>query len=347
MPQNPPSIRSIAKSLGLSPTTVSDALRGTGRVRPETVHKVREASAAVGYEINPLTGIVFSQMRRARGNAFRGVLATVAIAASDRAHRRRFHRELLTGARLRAKELGFLLEEFFVDADALTVSRLDSILQSRGSLGVYVLPSLETYDFTGFPWSKYAAVSTALNAARPSLSSVTSDPFTAMSMALERLDALGYRRPGLVIDQGRAEITGHRYTGAMATYQQSHRHVKPVPDYVEPELKAEAFIRWIRKYQPDVILSHVTETLDWLIEAGVRVPEEHGFVCLNSVYRDRPCAAIDLQLQETGSRGIETLVAQLQHGELGIPKCPTTTTIPSRWISGPTIRAGAVSESAV
>ena len=39
----------LAAELGLSKTTVSDALHGRGRVAPETVEQVREAAAALGY----------------------------------------------------------------------------------------------------------------------------------------------------------------------------------------------------------------------------------------------------------------------------------------------------------
>jgi LacI family transcriptional regulator len=76
-------------------------------------------------------------------------------------------------------------------------------------------------------------------------------------------------------------------------------------------------------------------------ECGARVPETHGFVCLNSVQKTRPCAALDLQPAEIGTRGVELVVAQLHRNELGIPASPTRTTIPSRWVDGPTVRRAA------
>ena len=45
----------------------------------ETVQRVREAAKAAGYEHNPLTGAVMSQLRRSRGQQFRGVLAALEI----------------------------------------------------------------------------------------------------------------------------------------------------------------------------------------------------------------------------------------------------------------------------
>ena len=39
-----------------------------------------------------------------------------------------------------------------------------------------------------------------------------------------------------------------------------------------------------------------------------------------------------------GARAVELLLAQLQRNELGVPAWPTTTTVPARWVEGPTVR---------
>ena len=41
-----PTLRSLAKQLGLSRTTVSDALRGSPRVDPKTAERVQKAAGA-------------------------------------------------------------------------------------------------------------------------------------------------------------------------------------------------------------------------------------------------------------------------------------------------------------
>ena len=76
---HPPTIRSIAKELQLSPTTVSDALRGHGRVDQETARRVIAAAERVGYKLNPLTSVLMSGLRRSQGATFRGTLAAIDI----------------------------------------------------------------------------------------------------------------------------------------------------------------------------------------------------------------------------------------------------------------------------
>jgi LacI family transcriptional regulator len=39
-----------------------------------------------------------------------------------------------------------------------------------------------------------------------------------------------------------------------------------------------------------------------------------------------------------GARATELLIGQLQHNETGIPAWPSTTTIPAKWVDGPTLR---------
>jgi len=85
-------LRTLAQTLGLSRTTISDALRGSPRVNVETVRRVCAAAEVAGYEPNPLTGAVMSHLRRSRGQHFHGVLAALEIVETDRgAHAQRYN----------------------------------------------------------------------------------------------------------------------------------------------------------------------------------------------------------------------------------------------------------------
>jgi hypothetical protein len=109
----PPSRRScsLARTLGLSRTTVSDALRNSSRVDPATAARVKHAAREAGYRRNPLAGALMSELRRSRGTTFRGVLAAVDFLEPHRpSYAARYHRELVAGAEARAAELGFKVE---------------------------------------------------------------------------------------------------------------------------------------------------------------------------------------------------------------------------------------------
>jgi LacI family transcriptional regulator len=341
-----PTVRSLARSLGLSHTTVSDALRGAGRVDPATTRRVVQAAEEAGYRRNPLAAAVMSELRRSRGGTFRGVLAAVDNFEPDRPPHGLFHRALVEGAQTRAEQLGFKLEEFVVNHPDLTVPRLDSILQSRGIHGVLLLPSWYAPDWTGLDWSRYAGVYTDYIIDRPSLHRVCCNHYRSTMALLELLAARGYRRPGLYVEKGRDERTQHRFSSAFRTFQETHAEIEPVPPLIAATRSQGDFAAWFRHFNPDVVLGHFTELIDWMEGCGARVPETYGFVSLNVLYQTRPCAGLDQQPVELGSRAVELLIAQLQRNERGIPEWPTTTTIPARWIEGPTVRMPAKSDGA-
>ena len=334
-----PTVRSLARDLGLSHTTVSDALRGKGRVDPATVSRVEKAARAAGYRRNPLAAAVMSELRRSRGGTFRGVLAAVDLSEPDRAPHGVFHRELVGGGRARAIELGFKLEQFLVGSAGITVARLDSILQSRGIHGVLLLPSWYSPDWRGLEWPRYAAVYTDYVIERPPLHCVCCNHYRSMVALLARLTERGYRRPGLVLERGRDERTQRRFSAAFRSYQENEPGVEAVPLLMTgPERRKEDFVTWFRRNKPDVVIGHFTETIEWMEAAGATVPTTAGFVSLNLLYKTRPCAGLDQQPRELGGRAVELLIAQLQRNERGIPEWPTTTTIPARWVEGPTLR---------
>ena len=103
----------------------------------------------------------------------------------------------------------------------------------------------------------------------------------------------------------------------------------------------DEFVRWFRKHKPDVVIGHHTTAIDWMEGCGALLPATHGFVSLNVLMKTRPCAGLDLQPRTLGARGAELLIAQLQRNETGIPEWPSTTTIPARWVDGPTLRTAA------
>ena len=331
-------IRSLAASLRLSRATVSAALRGTGRVAASTKHRVLEAAKKMGYRHNPLAGAVMSVLRRSRAGTFRGVIAAVELLEPDRPGHGPFHSELLLGARERCTRFGFRLEHFGVGRAGLPMTRLNRILHSRGIHGLLLLPTWHTANFSGLSWDRYAGIYTDYNLAEPNLHSICSDPYGVMKMALQRLHYLGYRRPGLMIDHERNERLHRRHTAAFHAFYPPAEHGKAVPALVTRELTRREFESWFRRYRPDVVLCHFTHVIDWMESCGARVPATHGFVCLNFINQQRPCASLDLQPREIGARGCELLIGQLHNNARGIPLQAARTTILPRWQEGPTVR---------
>jgi len=335
-----PTLRSIARDLGLSRTTVSDALRGVGRVDTATASRVRRHAQKVGYRPNPLTGSVMASIRQGRARTFRGSLAVVDIAEPGRMPHGPFHAEIVAGIRTRSADLGFSVEEFVAGPTALPLHRLDRILQSRDIHGVVVLPSWYAPDLTGLDWRNYAGIYTDYVIERPSLHSVCADHYHLIVTALEQVRARGYRRPGMIMQVRRDERIELRQTAAFRAMQATQFPENPVPLLIRAEesaLEAE-FPTWFRHYKPDVVISHFESTLDWMAACGARVPETHGLVAPNVIAFSRPVAGLDMQGRMIGSRATDMIVGQILRNERGLPEWPSRTVLAARWVEGPTVR---------
>ncbi|PTX91050.1 LacI family DNA-binding transcriptional regulator [Opitutus sp. ER46] len=333
-----PTIRSLARQLNLSRTSVSEALRNHPRVNAETRQRVQAAASAAGYRVNPLASSILSELRRTRLTAFHGVLAVVSL---EEPSRPRFPgpywRDLLKGASDRAQGLGFILERFLVGEQGVSVHRLDTILQSRGIRGVLIMPAWGRPDFSHLNWANYTGVYTDYLIDAPALHSVCPDHPRAMSTAMGQLAELGYKRPGLVLQAQESLRLQHRWAGAFLAAVQLRDEFESVPPLVVPEITADGFKRWFKRTRPDVVLGHRAEIVEWMRECGADVPRTHGFCCLNVSINSIPCAGIDQQPYHIGVRGIETVVSQLHRNEYGIPDVPCNLTVPARWVNGPTL----------
>src|SRR5690242_9963863 len=133
-----------------------------------------------------------------------------------------------------------------------------------------------------------------------------------MSAALTVLRNRGCGRRGRWGERGRGRGTRRRFSGAFRSCHESDRQVEYVRRLIPQERNDAELYAWFRRHQPDVVLGHFAELLDWLEGCGAKVPATHGCVSLNVLYKMRPCAGLDQQPRELGARAVELLIAQLQ-----------------------------------
>lgn len=334
-----PSVREIAKAIGLSKATVANALSGSRTVAASTVEKVRAAAASMGYTRNPLVGAFMSAMRRSRGSAFQGVIAVAEVTEPDRPRHGPFHQELVEGCKACAAELGFKTEVYQLSPSGLDPERLSSILKARGIRGLVLLPAWRSPEFHRFDWSAFTGVYTDYVTEKPVLNSICCDHYRSMFELLQQLSARDYRRPGLILDTGRDERVHLRTRAALSTFRAPRASRKPIEPLFTAEINPTTLARWLKHERPDVVLSHNSDVLQWIKDLGLRVPEQIGFVALNRSKARLPCAALDLHADQIGRCSVEILIGQIQRQAWGLPHHPTTTTIIAQFVDGCTLRA--------
>lgn len=333
-----PSIRSLASSLGLSPATVSEALRGSPRVAAVTGERVRRAAEKAGYRPNRLVGQVMAEIRRSHNPSFHGIIAALVTTEPPNPRRVRFHEDIYAGACSRAEELGYSIEIFRVGEGGLSLRRLAEVLRARGISGLIVMPFESTRDWQEFEWQHFSAVKMDYCLSRPRLHTVCPDHHVTTLCALQRMRELGYDRIGLCLSDLLDMRIHRKWSGPYIAFQQELPTNSRIPVHFYDTLSAPQFMRWFRRHRPQVVISHDRRIVSWLGQAGFAVPGEVGFFNLNCIEDPAASTGFDLLPSLLGAAAVESVVAQLYRNERGVPLHPKTIMIEGRWQAGPTLR---------
>jgi DNA-binding LacI/PurR family transcriptional regulator len=221
----------------------------------------------------------------------------------------------------------------------MTPRRLRDILVARGIEGV-ILPGAPAWrarlDFDFEPFSVVAlGYSIAGDFHR-----VCQHQYAEMFAILRRLEALGYRRPGLALHPDTDERTLHHYSSAFLWWQDRRRAEARVPILLRDDLEERTFGAWFRAHRPDVVLAQrppATDYLAWLRALGEEVPATTGFASLDlddSLLP--PVSGLRQDNEGVAAAAVDLVVAQIQRGERGRPKRPRVVMIEGTWVDGAT-----------
>lgn len=327
-----PTIRELARLLGLGRTTVSLALRDDPEVAPATRALVQAKARELGYRPDARVTQLMSYLRGAHGKRTRCNLAWFNTGGSRDEWQLPYLRDYLDGARAQAEKYGYAIDEIWVTDPALRLARLPRLLSARGIEGV-ILPLLFDDTFARhLDWSAHAFICIGESYPEMRVQRVSTNHLHNIHTALRRLHALGYRRPALDYDQTTEETTGTCIWEVFSFYQTTLFPDRPVPIWksgLDP-----AFAKWLHTYRPDVIIA----TNHWVLErvraAGLRVPEDVAVVHLNLSNDTIGWAGVSQNQAILGRAAIDSLVAQLNRNERGIPPHPKEITLRGEWIDG-------------
>lgn len=330
-----PTLQAVAKACRCSAATVSRALAGSPLVSADRRSRIESVAAELGYRRDPLVSAVMGNLRGVRAQTFRGNLALVHVRGAQQPRLVPFQREVVAGAKRRATELGLGLEVFDLGERVLAPVVLGRMLRARGVLGVILLHHQRTSELSGFPWEAFPVVELDHSQAQPALDTVCIEHHETMTVALQSLEARGYRRAGLFIERHKDERLRFRWSAAFRSFQETNGALGTLPVLSQPELTAPTVKAWIQAHAPDVVIGHRDEVLEW-------VPKRNApdFLNLNWNERTRPCAGLDLRPELQGATLVETVVARIHRHERGPPAEPRTVMVAGRWIEGPTLRRG-------
>ncbi|MER7539232.1 LacI family DNA-binding transcriptional regulator [Streptomyces sp. NPDC097704] len=317
----------VAREAGLSKTTVSAALNGTGRLSPEVREKARETARRMGYRPNATA----RQLRAGRARLIGYVVGEFAAtpwtflespyfarltgATAATALRRGYAVVLLPAGSLQSEWADLSLDAVVV-ADPVAD---DPVVEGLLAAGIPVFTDRSVEGLPGAYW-------------------VDVDAGGAVHEALDHLWQQGSRRPVLVVPDSTTRFHTEVYAahrGWCAAHDLPERAVRvaeagngPVVQGVETALAGEG------RDRPDALLVVAEASPPLVLEAarrhGYEVPDDLLVVLVSedatALHTQPPVTTLSLRPEAVAEAGVEHLVAVLEHGR----REPAGTLVPTR-----------------
>ena len=332
-------IKDIAKACGVSPTTVSLALRNHPRISEKTKNRVKTAAEKLGYRRNPLVAALMSNLGRSHYSDSPVPLAAVYNNPKEKVEASAYHQRLWEGILSRASKVGFSIERYYLsDAKIASGQRLSEILYARGVSGVLIPPLAQGGGHLSLDWDRFSAVAIGYSMLRPELHRVCPDQYQGIRLALHHARRFGYKHPGLIINGFSSLRTLHLRSSGFYGYEYSHKTEGVIPVLECGEVDLDQLSAWYDCHRPDVIISSGTDRKIWqaLQQTNLKIPDDVGFVTLSRGDMDLEVAGINENEDRVGSAAVDLLAQLLYHNEQGIPAHPRVTQIAPSWEGGKT-----------
>lgn len=302
-----PTLADVARMAGVSPMTVSRVVRGSHLVKAKTVERVRQVIEAMGYHPDPALSALAAYRTNQAGSGHGNVLAFLDCDGT------RYSEMVLAGVKQEASWLGYAVESFRLPEEMAARRRLGRLLFHRGVHGVLVGPSDVPWQFEGWDWSQFAAVSIGALVHEPALHAVAMDYFQGAMDGARVLRERGCRRIALAVEGPLETRTNHRWTGGYSAWCGG---VGQPPLYLDPKQSAATVIKWVRRQRVDGVLT-IHGTVQQALEGrDVEVFFLNDFEC--------PAHTPHLVLEpgKIGAESVRVLHPMLLRHEFGLPENP-------------------------
>lgn len=327
-------IKDVARHAKLSLAAVSYALRNSPKIPEETRRHVQAVAQELGYRPNPRVASLMAHIRRAHGRPAGEPLAFVWV-HTNRAEAARdpFLQKVFAGARRRAEQSGFQLEQFWTAERDMTDRRLEQIIRTRGIVGVVLSPVMSNEASLALNWTwAWFAIAVIGNVTwTPELHHAGHHHYLGMRMAVLELAKLGCTRPVALIEPQTNERAKRAWEAAFLTHHPS-RSTAARMVRVLPPVEIAAAADWLRARQADALIVSATELL---AAPGLRTAcRELNLPVVTLHWSDEAAAigGIDQCYDRIAGHAVDLVVSQLDSNETGVPDLPRMMLFPGRWV---------------
>lgn len=323
-----PSLKDVARAAGVSPATVSLALRRVGRVKEATAERVRRVAEELGYSPDPalarLASKRFHRDSLAAGSplVFLGQLSDGTFGTAHFAFRHFFDEV--------ARRHGYLPICDAV-AEVGEIPRKLREYRAKGALGFLLTlfdPALAEVD-----WSEFCVVSLGSRLDDRRFFQVRTDAAAAIAIATKRVLEAGYRRIGyaLLRHRGVELFDDHLRYGMAASYQASGEVSDEVPILDVPVDGKREFQSWFLRHRPEAVIAF-PQICHWYLEEIGVVPGRDVAYVQSAIQKPTPqFAGCWENPQRLTELAVESLDDRIRRGGRGLVERPRQVLVVPEW----------------
>jgi LacI family transcriptional regulator len=219
----------------------------------------------------------------------------------------------------------------------MSPERMVGILKARNIQGLLMAPQPHAKTLSPMEYTDFSAVAFGYSIQPSLLNVVTNHHYHSMNLMLTKLIELGYRRIGLNVSPDWDDKVENAWIGGLRSARWRYPELVTIPPCTQGGLGGPVFESWLKKYQPDVVISY-NEIPKTLRALGYSIPEDIGFASLDLRPDDKILAGLYENSFYIGQKAVDALVGLLHRGERGIPEIPTRLLVESTWMPGTTVR---------
>jgi LacI family transcriptional regulator len=338
----PPTIRQIAEVVGLSKSTVSAALRNHPDIAESTRLRVLAMAQELGYRTDDRMAELMSYLsQRKRKPSPTPLMWLNDEPEIDAWQKHPWYCRIYEGARERAEQLGYKIDQLWCREKNMRPQRIVQILKSRSIRGTLLIRPYAESVLRELPMDFCACAQVLCDPWDQRHHAAVADGFHNMNLVLEHLQKLGYTRPAFAEQNSIRFDTHEAYRAAFLCFQGKLKKTSRIPplayEWAHPEAR-QAVQDWLHRHRPDVLICHDNHIMEYVQGAGFRVPQDLGLVHLNLASDVEGWSGIDPHHREIGAASVDLVVNQIHHNETSAQVTPYTIMVKGSWVPGKTTR---------
>ncbi len=338
----------IAAAAGVSPATVSRALRGVRGVSAAERDRIRALARQMGYRPNPFVAAYTAQVRAYRRAPDRAAIALLDCWPDQRPPWADFDSSIdyVGGIRRRAEELGYRIERVRLAHLDYSCERLQRMLLARRVYGLLVLPVPPGTDLAGLDYSCFACATIDFSLQRPArMRRASTNYYHNMTLALTTLAARGYSRIGYVLTDVGSARQEELSLAAYLLFRRRNPSICLPPFTASAATPFRDLTEWVRRTAPDAVITNDFSLPADLGPCRDGVPERLG--CVTLARPADTCAGtahVDENCPQVGAQAVDMIVDAIHRNDFGLPESRVVHFVDGIWREGVTVRPPAAAE---